>query len=200
LLLLPVTTRQGLNYEVTERKIPLGLKLYQFLHRDAAYRRLAAEITQGLTADEARLAALLHWVRSRVRPAPAGSAIIDDHILNIIERGYGADDQISDVFCTLAAYAGHPAFWKVLREREGASKRVLSVVWISGEWTVWDAVQGAGLRDAGENLLGVEELPGPLKQQLTPFEVPELLRAEKQMPLRRLKYELRRLRRKLLGL
>ncbi len=192
ILALPVATHQGLNYVVTAHRIPLGLKLYQFLHRDGAYRGLAAQITRGLTEDEARLKALLSWVRSCVRPVPPGSPVVDDHILNIIQRGYGADDQISDLFSTLATYAGHPAFWKVLRHEEGVGKRVLSLVRVNGRWTVWDAVQGVGLRDAGGNLLSVEELTGPLKQQLTPFEIPEPLRAEKQMPIKRLKHELGR--------
>ena len=36
----PVTMRQGISYHVSRHQIPLGLKAFAFLHRDAEYRHL----------------------------------------------------------------------------------------------------------------------------------------------------------------
>jgi hypothetical protein len=42
----PVTTRQGVNYHVSQHRIPLGLKLLGFLHRDAEYRHLVRTLVE----------------------------------------------------------------------------------------------------------------------------------------------------------
>ena len=107
---LPATTRQGLNFEVSARRTPLYIKAMEFLVRDHEYRRLADEITAGATTDEQRALALFGWTRTHIRPRPGGWPVVDDHILNIIIRGYGEDDQMADVFTTLTTYAGVPAF------------------------------------------------------------------------------------------
>src|SRR5439155_1421733 len=48
---LPVTTRQGINFEVAVRQVPLYLKVFEFLDRNTQYRQLATEITHGATSD-----------------------------------------------------------------------------------------------------------------------------------------------------
>ena len=211
----PVSTRQAVDYVVTERTIPLGLKAGSFIHRDLAYRRLAAGITRGIPLGEERAVALIEWVRRNIRPSSPGVPIVDDHILSIIERGHGTSDQVADVFTTLATYAGLPAFWGVLRLKKGEPDWILSFVRIEGRWTAWEAWRGGAFRDASGALLDVEALSAhPDLARLTlgdashlgigyeaylkhglaeAFMVPATIRAEKQMLGRRILFEARKL-------
>lgn len=191
-LVWPVSTRQGINYEVMNRRIPLGLKAAQFLYRDMVHRRLARKITAGQKSDVACVEALLSWVGKEIQPTPEGRAIIDDHVLGIVERGYGEPDQMADLFTTLCVYSGYPAFWKVIKLSDGDGERVLCFVCLQGDWTVWDASRGIGLENSQGRLLTVEQLTAETPR--ASFETPQLLRAEKQMPIRRLLFELGRKR------
>jgi hypothetical protein len=205
-------TKQGVDYQVSARSVPFAIKTMEFLLRDAEYRRLAWEITRGLRNEEARAMAVLTWTREHIRPTPHGWPAVDDHIAHIIIRGYGADDQRADVFTTLSTYAGVPAFWKIVVAKQSGGKLVLSFVRIDGQWTVWDVERGIVLRDGRGRLAGVEELvtnPAllgsdglvvyrgqPYRQYITDglasLTVPDTLRAEEQMPMRRLLAETRR--------
>src|SRR5260221_61338 len=93
---LPVTTKQGVNHEVTEHRLALYVKTFEFLDRDAQYRQLAKDITGDAASDRARLQAVLAWTARRIQPIPQGWPVVDDHILNIVIRGYGATDQRAD--------------------------------------------------------------------------------------------------------
>ena len=188
LLMWPATTRQGVNCKVTEKRIPVAIKAMDFLVRDYEYRHLAAEITRGIPTEEAKAEALFQWTREHIRPIPPEWPLVDDHIGHIIIRGYGAEDQMADVFCTLATYAGIPSFWKVLHAPDAQDDRhyVISFVRIQGRWTVWE-VSG---RASSAQLKGWERFADP---------VPPVLRAQIQMPLPRLLCELQRVGRRLLG-
>lgn len=188
----PSTTRQGVNFEVTERRIPLIIKGMNFLARDYEYRRLAAEVTRGRSTDALKADALFRWTREHIRLTPPGWPVVDDHITHIIIRGYGGPDQIADVFSVLTTYAGIPSFWRVVRVPE-ARHVVLCFVKIQGRWTVWDVTGGGAFRDAENRLIAVERLAeNPSWSPLAGFKVPETLRAQKQMPGPRLWFEIRR--------
>lgn len=211
LLALPATTRQGVNFKITTRRIPWVIKAMDFVVRDYEYRDLAARLTQGLAAEETKTEALLRWTHDHIRPVPPGCPIVDDHISHTIIRGYGEEDQMADVFTALAAYSGIRSFWKITRDRRGLDSLVLSFAKIDGRWTVWDVAGGVSFRDADGRLLSVEELErNPELLQFTTakaphranlyrlvhaalvhFEVSETLRTEKQMPIRRVLFELR---------
>ena len=216
LLALPATTRQGVNFKVTTRRIPWVIKAMEFVVRDYEYRDLAARLTQGLSTEETKAEALLRWTHDHIRPVPAGYPVVDDHISHSIIRGYGKEDQMADVFTALAAYSGIRSFWKITRDPRGPDSLVLSFAKIDNRWTVWDVAGGVSFRDADGRLLSVEELArNPELSQLTAekaphrahlyflvhtnlarFEVPETLRAEKQMLIRRALFELRQALRK----
>ena len=193
LLALPATTRQGVDYRVTEKRIPLLIKGADFLVRSYEYRQLAAEQTRGLSDDEAIAEALMRWTREQIRPVPPDWPVVDDHISHILIRGYGTVDQRADVFTTLATYAGVPAFWRGMRDGPKPGHWIVSFVKIRGRWTAWDIVSGTAFRDGAGNLMSVEQLGWDR------FSPPEILRPEKQMPLRRILYELRKAGKKLLG-
>lgn len=213
LLVLPATTRQGYNAKVTTRHIPLMIKAMDFLVRDYEYRDLATRLTRGLTVDEEKADAVLRWTQDHIRPVPAGWPVVDDHISHIMIRGYGQEDQMADVFTTLATYSGVPSFWKIAWDRRKPGFLTLSFVKIGGRWTVWDVAAGVAFRDAKGRLLSVEELslnpklldqaitrvphransyPFHVRAGLSRFGVPGTLRAEKQMPLRRIVFELKK--------
>jgi hypothetical protein len=108
-LLWPVETRVGMDYAVSTHRIHLYEKAIHFLSRDLQTRRLAAEITRGASGPQERVLAVFRWVGENVRPTPSGLPVVDDHILHIIIRGYGATDQRTEAFALLASYAGFPA-------------------------------------------------------------------------------------------
>ena len=212
----PATTRQGVNFHVSSRTVPLHVKLVDFLDRHWHYNLLAKEITQGCRTDEARALAVFAWTREHIKPTPTGWPIVDDHILNIIIRGYGVSDQMADVFATLAMYAGVDAFWKAYRLKGGTPEAIFSFARMNGKWAVFDVGRGVIFRNPEGQLASVEQLVAhpdwaamagePLQPsgfsyelflpQLVPFEVPRPLRATLQMPGPRCWYETR----KMLGL
>lgn len=197
---LPTETRQGVNYRVSARRLPLLIKGLDFILRDHHLRQAAAEAARGLKDEEQRALALFQWTRQRIRPTPAGWPVVDDHISHILIRGHGEPDQMADVFTALSTYAGLPAFWKSSRSRSRGCAVILSFVRIGGEWTLWDVAHGLVYRSRQGGLAGVEEVAqeGDL-EGLSPLEIPETLRARKQMPGPRIRFEIRKAWRRLLG-
>jgi hypothetical protein len=209
---VPVTTRQGVNFEVSEHRLPLYLKAFEFLDRDAHYRQLATEITRDTASDEERVLAVFRWTARRIQAAPEGWPVVDDHILNIIIRGYGTSDQRADVFATLATYADVPAFWHKVKAPGGQDGVILTFVQVDGRWVVMDVANGFVFRNARGELASAEDfaasragLPATagslmvgttryseiFKQLRTP-PIPRPLRAELQMPWPRLWYRTKR--------
>ncbi len=204
------TTRQGVNYAVSPHPIPLYVKILDFIHRDAHYRLLAREMTTGCRTNQERVLAVFDWTRRTIRPTPRGWPIVDDHILDIIIRGHGTGDQMADVFCTLATYAGVPAFWRVIPDVPERPGLIFSFAKVRGRWRVFDVAQGVVFKDPDGELVAVDTLLAapfladlahdvPIEisyagyfERLSPFEVPEMLRAEQQMPGPRLWFEIRR--------
>ena len=207
----PVTTRQSLNHEVTTHRLPLYLKATNFIERSAAYERLADQATSGANSDEARVLQAFAWTREHIRPFHDGLPLVDDHILNIVERGYGMPDQQADVFATLCTYAGVPAFWKSTHRSDERKGVLLTYVRLDGRWRVFDVAAGVVFRGVGGTLLTLGDLYGrpqlvppdvasldiggvryaDLVSRLTMPAVPHPLRAELQMPSRRLWHELK---------
>ncbi|MBI3011124.1 MAG: transglutaminase domain-containing protein [Candidatus Omnitrophica bacterium] len=201
----PATTRQGVNFEVSAKRMPLYVKTIDFLHRHSHYQLLANEITRGLRSDRERVLAVFEWTRRHIRHTPKGWPVVDDHVLDIIIRGHGLDDQMADVFTTLTTYAGVPAFW-------WPGSVVVSFARVDGRWRMFDVANGLIFTDAQGQLADVHELldepslidaaAGGLtaggqvyaeyvRKRLGSFEVPAVLRAEQQMPLPRLTCEIR---------
>jgi hypothetical protein len=203
---LPVTTKQGVNFEVSSHRLPLYLKAFEFLDRNAQYRQLAAEITHGIDSDEKRALAVYDWTTRRIQPAPEGWPIVDDHILNIIIRGYGVSDQRADVFATLSTYAGVSAFWQKVDAPGTEDGVILTFVRVDGRWVVMDVANGFVFRNVRGELASAEDIAAdraviparvetltigstPYSQvlnQLRTPPIPRALRAELQMPGRRL--------------
>ena len=206
------STRQGVNFEVTMYRMPPYLKAMDFINRDLHYQALARRMTQGKRTDEERALAVLAWTREHVRMNPPGLPTVDDHVWNIIIRGYGLEDQMADVFTTLCTYAGVPAWWRLMRAANGHDWVVLSFARLDGKWALVDVGSGFILRDEQGAIADLGALyadPARMKQVaeirtrdgstyrrylegIQPFEAPKPLRAEKQMLWPRLWFELRK--------
>ena len=208
----PATTKQGVNFKVRTVQIPLAVKAMDFLVRDWKYRSAAAEIASAYQTTDERILSIYEWTRANIRPQPENWPVIDDHILHIMIRGYGTSDQMADVFTTLCAYAGVPAYWRLVRASPDKGAWVLSFARTARGWTVLDVRNGIVFREESGALVPAAELSrhpelvasavGDRMIDDLPYAAylsaigdtapPSPLRAELQMPGRRLFYELKR--------
>ena len=205
----PVETRRGVNFVVSTYTMPLYLKAFEFIDRSVHYERIVSSVIDGLSSDEAIVETLFDWTRLNIRETPEGWQVVDDHILNIIIRGHGMSDQQADVLTTLLTYAGVPAFWVALPK--GAEQQILlSFVLVDGEWRVCDVANGFLFRAENGELARLEDLRvrtslverlakrtfikdvpyTDVLGQVTMPPPPNPLRAELQMPIKRLIHEM----------
>lgn len=208
-----VTTRQGIDFRVNVREIPVYRKVVDFLHRHYQYESVARQITAGLVSDQERVLAVFDWTHRNILKTPPGWSVVDDHPLNIIIRGHGAADQMADVFTTLSTYAGVPAFWGMLAAPGSDQKLVISFARVEGRWVMFDVANDIVLRNDQGALVSVDEVAADVRvlarsvqeirylglpygryfEGFTPPAVPAILRAEKQMPWPRLIAEMKEL-------
>jgi hypothetical protein len=127
-------TRQGINYKVSEIRIPLYLKILNFTDRHFNYQWLAGRIIDGESGGLQKARKILHWTADHIAEQP------DDHVWNIIVRGYGKEDQMADVFATLSNYAGLKAFvWRFYGPSRSSSEHIcLAAVHLDGAWRLCD--------------------------------------------------------------
>lgn len=209
------TTRHGVDFQVSTKRIPLYVKALDFFHRHEQYRLLAEQIVKGVPGDQQRVLAVFRWTREHIPATPTGWPVVDDHVLHIIIRGHGMDDQMADVFTTLSTYAGVPAFWRPLQPSDGGLILTVSFAKVDGAWRVFDVAHNLIFADAQGRLVDIETLisdpaltdaiAGPVRpagvpysrylQAAQPFTIPDVLRAQRQMPWPRLKYEVGRMMR-----
>lgn len=207
----PTTRFVGVNFVVTQQTLPLWVKAMEFVDRDVNLGETAHAVLGGIDGEEAQAAAALAWTRANVRSAPAGLPIVDDHIWHIMIRGYGTSDQQADVFTTLLAYAGVRAYWMLIG-RDSGQELPISYVWIRDQWRVYDVTRGLVFRNAAGELATAVEIAGnhdlirsaaaaavnDVDRYVTHFagytapDAPDVLRADQQMPGRRLWYEIRK--------
>jgi hypothetical protein len=118
LALWPASRHVGVNYVAHEERIPLALKVYDFVSRDLRTRRvlraIVADRGMASASDDARVSALFDWVVAHVARQPTDRDVIDDHPIEINARGYGAPDQRAEAFALLASYLGYPAAHVIL--------------------------------------------------------------------------------------
>jgi len=214
ILNIDMSIRQGVNGRYRRIHMPLYVKSAQFIGRHHEYVRIAKEITaQSKTAEEKALA-LFNWTHDNIREVPAGMPVVDDHVLNIIIRGYGTADQSQDVFTTLCMYAALPAFWQKVYNGPHTVWYPISFVKLNGKWRVFDSYYGKYFRTASGEIASVDDIINdssiidkagvdsiiymgvPYKEffhQLNVVEFNKTLRPEKQIPLRRAIFEIKKL-------
>lgn len=205
----PTTRSTGLNFVVSTERLPLWQKAAEFIERDDHLRTTAHLALAHVGSKDQKAFAAMTWTRANIKYAPADRPVIDDHIWNVIVRGYGQADQLADVFTTLLTYDGVPAFWQNIGRAPDFVP--LSYVSIDNQWRVFDVARGVVFRNADGNLVTAAEIAADraiviraaeaakvdgISEYVSRFdgyrppERPDILRAELQMPRRRLAFEL----------
>ena len=159
ILNLPMTSKQGIDYSVRTIRTPLYIKLIGFLARDYNYSQKVKLITEGCSSDVEKVMAIFDWTRSNIRKdIPNGWPIIDDHVWNIIVRGYGRHDQSADVFSTLCTYAGFPAVMYILQSEDSKFKICISAVYFKGNWRLMDSFNGVHFRNDKGEIASIDDI------------------------------------------
>ena len=134
-------------------------KTVHFISRDLQTRRLVAELLRGAgPGSDERLSRLFDWTVRHVQPVPPGLPVVDDHVLHIIIRGYGAPDQRTEAFALLASYAGFPATAATLTASENGGGVLVALVRDKERTLLFDVNHELIFRTPQGNLAGVEEL------------------------------------------
>ena len=201
----------GVNHVVSTQPLPLWAKATDFIDRDVNLATAARSILGGVSGEQAKAAAALAWTRANIRAVPDGFPVVGDHVWHIMVRGYGRDDQRAEVFTTLLAYDGIPAYWMVVGTPPQSA--TLSYARIDGLWRVYDVSNGVVFKNAGGELATPDEISGnhdvvrgsvtgviaEVDDYVAAFDgytapqAPEVMRADLRMPGRRLWYEARKL-------
>ena len=219
LLNVTVTTRQGVNFKVYTIKLPLYLKVLDFFDRHYNYRALVKRIVDKAKTEEEKVSRIFAWTYRHIKPQPENLPVMDDHVWNIIIRGYGADDQSSDVFTTLCNYAGIDAFYNLVFTQDRNFCIPLSFVKMGKIWVTFDTYNGVYFQNRQGNMAGIEEIIkgdwaenhidmsvegnsftgkksgvnyAVYLKNLSPITAIGLKRANIQSPLKRLQYEIKK--------
>lgn len=203
---------QGVNYQVRQIKIPFYVKIIDFLSRHYHYKEILRTIIKNSDSDEQKLIKLFEWTHKNIRPVPEGFPIVDDHVYNIIIRGYGTDDQSADVFTTLCVYAGIPAFWKWVSPTNAHSPRyAVSFVKLNKRWLVFDSYAGNYFENKDGHIASIDDIISDQRivetaanrpiiygiaytrylENLSPVQNVDFMRPQAHMPWQRLIYELK---------
>lgn len=165
---MPVSTKQGINFQLNVKKIPLYIKISEFMNRDYHYRTLTKGIIKGCKSEEEKALAIFYWVHKNIKTdIPEGWPIVDDHVLDIIIRHYGINDQVKDVFTTLCVYASLDTRMEGL-SCDSKNQLIISVVKINGEWTLFDPYYGIYFTTPSGKIAAVKDLiaqPAIIKNQ-----------------------------------
>ena len=205
----PTSRFVGVNFVVSEQQVPLWTKAVDFVHRDVNIAATARSVIANASDEDGKAAAALAWTQANVRPQPLSLPVLDDHIWHIMVRGYGQPDQQADVFTTLLAYGNVRAYWMLVGEPP--DEVPISYVWIRGRWRVYDVANRIVFRNREGDLATPDDLAAdhqlihnaasfagvdPARyvarfDGYSPPQAPDVLRADLQMPQRRLWHELR---------
>lgn len=154
-----VTYYKQLNYVKYEVKIPLYAKIAGFLYRDSQYRCLVRQITQDCSNNQEKVLAIFKWTNQNIRKEiPDGWPIIDEHLWDVIVRGYGTNDQAAYVFSVLCSYAGIPAAVKRIFAKDRDHSIVISLVCLGKREIVFDVYYGNYFFNESNVLASLDDL------------------------------------------
>jgi hypothetical protein len=177
---IKVTTLQGVDYKVHTIKIPLYLKILDFMDRHYNHKQIVNRIIKNENDRQKRVMKIFSWTYHNIRKQPDELPVVDDHVWHIIVRGYGVSDQSSDVFTTLCNYAGAEAFFNSLGEEENREKITLSFVRLDNRWYVFDPFNGVYFVNKGGALADIDaikkgnyrlEYLGPPKKAVSDYSI-----------------------------
>lgn len=155
---LKVYYYQGINYRVIQKRIPLYLKIVDFFSRHCHYRELVKELIKDCKTEEEKIFAIFEWTHKSIKEAPEGFPILDDHVWNVIIRGYGTDDQSADVFATLCTYVGFPARWVKIYPRDSNVWIAVTFVKVNRNCFIFDPMRGNYFMNALGEIADVDDI------------------------------------------
>lgn len=158
LLNIKVTTYRGIDYQVDTIEIPLYLKILDFYDRHYNYKELVKRINKDAKTDKERVMRLFEWTYNNIKKNPPDLPFIDDHVWHIIVRGYGVNDQFSDVFTVLCNYAGLDAFFSLIYAKDKKRNILLSFVRINKRWYAFDPYRGVYFKDEKDELIDIQAI------------------------------------------
>jgi hypothetical protein len=153
-----VTILQGVDFKVSRITMPLYLKVLNFYNRHYNYKWLAKQITGHLDTKEDKILRLFHWTHETIKPQPESLPVMDSHVWDVYVRGYGASDNIHDLFSTLCNYIGTDAFFTPLYRKAGGRSILLSFVRMKRGWVAFDPNRGIYFRNNTGDLATIEEI------------------------------------------
>ncbi len=210
---IKTSIRQGINGKYHLITMPLYMKVSDFIVRGNRYDLLVDNILENTNGDIEKLNALFEWTSKNIRPIPANFPIVDDHVDNIIIRGYGSDDQSADVFTTLAVVAGFKAGIYLIGAPPDKKLHAISIVENDGKMLLFDTYcrfyflnndnEIASISDVAKDINLVRKISQDFKyakrdyyefyQNLIPVESIGWTKADLQIPSKRLIYIIGRL-------
>jgi len=159
LLNLEVIYQRGINNQVHTVRVPLYLKTIDFFSRHYNYKHLAKQIIGNEKGKEKRALRLLEWTFHNLKKQPESLPIVDDHVWHIIVRGYGINDQFSDVLATLCNYAGMDSFFNVYSSADHKKHTYFTSININGkDWTFMDPYRGVYFVNEKGRLASIKEM------------------------------------------
>jgi len=155
---IPVSTRQGIDFKIKKIDMPLYLKILDFFDRHYNYAVLTKRIIAEANTDKDRVMEIFTWTHQNIKKPVPDLPIVDDHVWYTIVRGYGARDQFSDVFTTLCNYAGIDAYFAWITSKDQKSRLPLSFVNLEDKWYIFDPYYGVWFKDKDNNLADIDTL------------------------------------------
>jgi hypothetical protein len=132
--------------------------MLDFFDRHYNYKNLVKRITENARSDRERVLQILNWTQENIRKVPQDFPIVDDHVWHIIVRGYGTDDQASDVFATLCNYVGLESFFVPVYTKNRGDLVFLSFVRLDKEWRVFDPYNAVYVVTSNGELASIEDI------------------------------------------
>jgi len=154
---ISLTTRQGVNYVVVTKTIPLYLKTFDFFDRHFNYQELTRNIIRGSRDKHERVLRIFEWTHKTIKPQPPELDVVDDHVWHIIIRGYGTKDQAADVFATICSYAGLQSFFSICSTNV-PGLTAFAFVKLDGQWRILDPGNGIYVKNANGELATVQDI------------------------------------------
>ena len=145
----------SINYNVTEYKIPIYLKLYNFYGRHLNYSYIVDEITENTNSNLDKVINISKWINNNVKRLPKDVEVIDSHPLTIVKRKLGTKEQFSDLLSVLLVYADVKSFFWV---DDNNHNNVLTLFKLNGYWSIIDPYYGLLFLNSKKNLSSVKEI------------------------------------------
>lgn len=153
-----VSTSQGIDYKSHSVALPLYLKVLDFFDRHYNYKNLMNKIVYKTDDQRVKALKILTWTCANIRKIPQGFPVIDDHVWNIVIRGYGTAEQACDCFATLCNYAGMNSFWGWVYPQGGGRAEPFCFAKINNRWCLFDPQRGAYFENTKGDFSCVEEI------------------------------------------